>query len=279
MLRDPTIEGYLAEAVSWDRDRVQLLARSERRAWITAAAGWLAWLLTLAALAGLTPLKTVVPFVIRVDGSTGIVDVVPRYEGTGTTEELVNRYFLGHYVTVRERYGFATAESDYQETGAFNSPQLNQEWIQLWQAANPNSPVNLYKDGTTVRTQVKSISFFERGSGVRDLAQVRFTRTLRAAGGGHEQVTHWIASVQFAYVKPSDDPKDRSWNPLGFRVVEYRKEPEVAEDVPASVTAPAPLPQIGSAPPVSAPAAQASAKTAAAASAPGAEPANTETKR
>jgi type IV secretion system protein VirB8 len=278
MLRDPTIESYLAEAVSWDRDRDALLARSERRAWITAAAGWIAWLLTVAALAGLTPLKTVVPFVIRVDGSTGIVDVVPRYEGTGTTEELVNRYFLGHYVTVREHYSFASAESDYQETGAFNSPQLNQEWIQLWQAANPQSPVNLYKDGSTVRTQVKSISFFERGSGVRDLAQVRFTRTLRAAGGGHEQVSHWIATVQFAYVKPSDDPKDRSWNPLGFRVVEYRREPEVVEDTPVSGAGTAAAPQTGSALPNVAPPTPASAGSAA--KAPGtSESANTETKR
>jgi type IV secretion system protein VirB8 len=230
MSHDPALEGYFSEAASWDRDRRALLARSERRAWRVAAAGWIAWLVTLAALAGLMPLKSVVPFVIRVDGSSGIVDVVPRYEGEGSTEALVNRYFLGHYVTVRERYAYASAESDYQEAGAFHSPQLNQEWIALWQAANPSSPVNLYKDGTTVRVQIKSISFFQRASGVNDLAQVRFTRTARAGGSGTEQVTHWIATLQFTYVKPADDPKDRAWNPLGFRIVEYKREPEVVPE-------------------------------------------------
>jgi len=234
MLRDPTLERYLAEGASWDRDRLQLLAKSERRAWLVAAAGWIAWLLTLAALAGLTPLKSVVPFVVRVDGSTGIVDVVPQYDGKGTAEALVNRYFLGHYVSVRERYSYAMAESDYQEIGAFNSPQLNQEWMQLWNGANANSPLNLYKDGTSIRTQIKSISFFERASGANDLAQVRFTRTIRPAGSGNDQVTHWIATIQFAYVKPSEDPKDRAWNPLGFRVVEYKREPEVAADTPSA---------------------------------------------
>jgi type IV secretion system protein VirB8 len=34
--------------------------------------------------------------------------------------------------------------------------------------------------------------------------------------------------MEFAYVPPSKDDKTRSLNPLGFRVVEYRREPEVA---------------------------------------------------
>lgn len=133
-------------------------------------------------------------------------------------------------MTIRERYSHATAESDYQETGAFNSPQLNQEWMQLWNASNPGSPINLFKDGTTIRAQIKSISFFQRASGSNDLAQVRFTKTARAGGSGNDQVTHWIATIQFAYGKPSEDPKDRSWNPLGFRVADYKREPEVAPD-------------------------------------------------
>ena len=35
--------------------------------------------------------------------------------------ETVTRYLLDHYVTVCERFNFATAESDYEECGAFHS--------------------------------------------------------------------------------------------------------------------------------------------------------------
>ncbi|GAA4346131.1 hypothetical protein GCM10023165_30690 [Variovorax defluvii] len=65
-------------------------------------------------------------------------------------------------------------------------------------------------------------------SGKDKLAQVRFTRYTRAGGTGDEQASHWVSTIEFAYVQPSRDDKWRSLNPLGFRVVEYRREPEVA---------------------------------------------------
>ncbi len=69
----------------------------------------------------LMPLKRVDPFVIRVDNTTGLVDVVPVYAGQAQMPEAVTRYFLDHYVTVCERFNFATAESDYEECGAFHT--------------------------------------------------------------------------------------------------------------------------------------------------------------
>jgi len=228
--RDLALERYFAEAASWDKDRGLMLARSETRAWRVAAISWFLLALAIAALAGLMPLKTAKPFVVRVDNTTGVVDVVPGYEVKGSEQELVSRYFLTHYVMLRERYFNAFAESDYQEIGAFQSPRLNQDWIELWKASNPDSPVNLYKNGTAIRVQVKSVSLFERANGLSDIAQVRFTKLVRGGGSGSEQASHWISTIQYTYVKPSEDPKDRATNPLGFRVLDYHPEPEVIVD-------------------------------------------------
>ncbi len=237
MKRDLELEQYFSDAASWDRDRGLLLRRSERCAWRVAGVSFALLVLAIGALLALMPLKTVKPFVIRVDNTTGVVDVVPEYETSGSEQELVSRYFLTHYVALRERYFYALAESDYQEIGAFHSPQLNQDWMQLWDANNPQSPVNLYKDGTTVRVQVKSVSFFQRANGLHDLAQVRFIKFSRAGGTALEQATYWIATIQYAYVKAPEDLKDRAHNPLGFRVVDYRREPEVAAE-PSQPAAP-----------------------------------------
>jgi type IV secretion system protein VirB8 len=221
------LDGYYAEAAAWDADRVAGMERNARHAWRMAAAGWLCALSCGAALSLLMPLKTVEPFVIRVDNSTGVVDVVPVYAGAAVMDEAVTRYFLTHYVSVCQRFNLATAESDYEECGAFHSAQRNQAWYALWQTNNPQSPLNLHRDGSQTRAQVQSVSFFKRGSGVADLAQVRYTRTDLQGAGAQPRVSHWIATVQYAYATPSRDPKLRRWNPLGFKIIEFACEAEV----------------------------------------------------
>jgi type IV secretion system protein VirB8 len=227
MRSSAVVEAYFQEAESWDADRSRRLRRSATIAWWVAAAGWTCAIASAIAILGLTPLKQVEPFVVRVDNSTGIVDVVPVYAGKATPEEAVSRYFLAHYLTICERFNFSTAESDYEECGAFHSAQRNQAWFSQWTATNPASPLNIFKDGSSVRVQVKSVSFFTRSSGLTDLAQVRYLKALRQAGGSDEKFTHWVATLQFAYVEPAKDPKARRWNPLGFKVVDFKTEPEV----------------------------------------------------
>jgi type IV secretion system protein VirB8 len=182
------------------------------------------------ALSLLMPLKRVDPFLVRVDSSTGVVDVVPVLTGVATPEEAVTRYFITHYLTVCERFNFSTAESDYEECGAFHSAQRNQVWYASWTATNPLSPLNVHKDGSSVRVQVNAVSFFSRASGLSDLAQVRYLKAARPAGGAAESVTHWVATIQYAYGEPAKDPKTRRWNPLGFKVVDFRSEPEVLSE-------------------------------------------------
>jgi type IV secretion system protein VirB8 len=228
---------YFREAASWDADRLAQAQRSTRRAWQTAAAGWVCAVATALCLALLMPLKRVDPFVVRVDNTTGVVDVVPVYTGKSGLEQTVTRYFLAHYISVCERFNFATAESDYEECGAFHAAQRNQAWYALWNPNNPASPLNLHKDGSTVRVQVEAVSFFRRMSGVTDLAQVRYLKGERQASGSDERITHWIATIQYVYTQPSREPRVRRWNPLGFKIVELTTEPEVSAQ--SSGTAPA----------------------------------------
>jgi type IV secretion system protein VirB8 len=234
---DPALERYLQDAVSWDIDRLAQTKRSERTAWLIAAAGWVCAVAGAVSIAFLTPLKGVEPFVIRVDNATGIVDVVPVFTGHVSMEQAVTRYFLTHYITICERFNLVTAESDYQECGAFHTAQRNQAWYALWNTTNPRSPLNVHKDGSTVHVDVESVSFFRRSNGVEDLAQVRYRKSDRPIGGAAEHTTHWIATIQYAYASPSKDAAIRRWNPLGFKVVEVGSEPEVLTTPAGSSTA------------------------------------------
>src|SRR5271163_4225632 len=210
MARSAEIESYLADAQRWDQDLVAKAEASRRRAyWVASAFGGLA-ALALLAFDVMLPLKSVEPFVIRVDNTTGVTDVVPVYVGKGEVSEAVTRYLLHNYVVTRERYFYAMAEQDYNLVGAYNSPVLNTAWMQGWDRANPDSPLVKYRDGSTLRSQVQAISFIKR-----------------AGGSGAETMQHWIATIQYSYVAPSKDEQLRALNPLGFRILEYRREPEI----------------------------------------------------
>jgi type IV secretion system protein VirB8 len=226
MTRSAEIEEYLSAAQTWEQDLVARAESSKRRAyWVTGAFGALTGLSMLAFVAML-PLKSVEPFVIRVDNSTGVTDVVPMYAGKGEVSEVVTRYLLHNYVVTRERYFYAMAEQDYNLIGAYN-----------WDRANAESPLVRYKDGSTVRSQVQSISFIKRADGSQDLAQVRFLTATKQGGSGAEALRHWIATIQYGYVAPSKDEQLRALNPLGFRILEYRKEPEVLSEGPPPAAA------------------------------------------
>lgn len=220
---------YLEEAASWDADRVAQAAHAATVAWRVATAGWLCAVASSTALALMMPLKRVEPFLIRVDNSTGVVAAVPVYTGHVALGEAVTRYFLTHYITVCERFDYSFAESDYQECGAFNSARLNQAMYAKWSRANPSSPLNVHKDGSTEAVRIESVSFFKRSAGVSALAQVRFARIQRQGDTVPGRVTHWIASIEYRYGKPPEDPQTRSWNPLGFEVLEVGIEPEVLD--------------------------------------------------
>jgi type IV secretion system protein VirB8 len=230
---EQALDAYFREGASWDNDRVAAAHRSARVAWRVAGAGWVCAVTGGASLLLLMPLKRVEPFVIRVDNTSGIVDVVPVYAGEASVDQAVTRYFVTHYITICERFNFATAESDYEECGAFHAAQRNQAWSALWNKNNPASPLNVHKDGSTMRAQVESVSFFRRGNGIADLAQVRYVKAERQGSGAPERFTHWIATLQYAYTAVSKDPLVRRWNPLGFKIVDLVSEPEVPAATPA----------------------------------------------
>ena len=226
MAEKTAVDAYLKEAQSFEADRAANATKSARIAWRVASVAGLIAVVSVGAVAALTPLKTVELRTIRVDNSTGIVDIVPRAEANASYEETVNRLHLANYVRSRERFFWGIAEYDYEFVATQQTPQLNQLWADAWTEANPQSPLNLYKDGTIIKADIRSIVFLTLGSG-KSVAQVRFAKSARPGGSGADQTTHWVATIEYTYTGPSKDDKIRTMNPLGFRVVSYQKEPEV----------------------------------------------------
>ena len=211
--------------------------RRARIAWIVAGAGWMCAVAASVALALMMPLKTVEPYVIRVDNSTGIVDIVPMYAGHAEMGETVARFLLTHYVTVCEGFSYATAERDYEECGAYHSAKRNHGVVQ---------PLESDESRITLEPQQGRLGRSRASHGGDLLPQGQWhsrnwpkcaTSKADSLPGAAEQLTHWIATIEYAWVTPSRDPKSRQWNPLGWRVTDFHTEPESLADT-STVAAP-----------------------------------------
>ena len=214
-------ERYLAEARSWETDKVKAAERSKRTAWIVAGASGVMAFSSVLAIAMLTPLKTVEPYVIRVDNSTGVVDVVNTMtDGKTNYDEAINKYFCQWYVRYREGYSKELAEEYYYNVGIMSVGVEQQRYFDYFNPRNPQSPLNVFANSAKVKVRVKSTSFIKP-----NVALVRYTKEIER-GVDKPQVSHWAATITFRYSGAPMSEKDRAINPLGFQTVEYRNDPD-----------------------------------------------------
>lgn len=218
----PGLKGYFDEAKSWNADRLRTAERSRRLAWGVAAFAGLVATVAVGAVAALAPLKTVEPFVVRVDRTTGAVDVMSALtsEKPLSYDEAVTKHFLAQYVRAREGWLAPAAEANFRQVSIMSTPAEQQRWGDYFRPANPTSPQVVYGPAGEAQVDVRAISFVSEG-----VANVRFHRTVRMS----QQVTEsdWIATIAFSYTRAPMTEADRLRNPLGFQVTSYRADPEV----------------------------------------------------
>jgi type IV secretion system protein VirB8 len=222
MARLKDFEAYAANARRWEQDHILAAARSRRLAWSVAAVSAALTFAAVGAVAALAPLKTVEPFVVRVDNTTGIVDVVSGLaNGREIYDEAVTKYFLAQYVRGREGYSAVEAPHLFRAVSLLSTPGEQQRFAHHYRGSNPDSPQVAYGRGTVAEVRVKAISLLGP-----NLASVRYLRDVRR--GDELKTTHWIATLAFAYAPAAViSTGDRLVNPLGFQVSEYRADPEV----------------------------------------------------
>ncbi|MFG1240262.1 virB8 family protein [Xanthobacter autotrophicus DSM 597] len=220
MVTNESLKSYFEKARRFDQDRMIRAERSTRVAWFVAICAGILAAAAVFAVAGLTPLKTVQPFVVRVDNSTGIVDVVSALTATaGTYDEAVTKYFAARYVRAREAYVWSEAEENFRTVALLSTQAEQQRFAALYRGSNPESPQNIYVRSATARINIVSISLINP-----HVVSVRYIRTVTR--GEDVRTTHWVATLTFAYVNAPMSATDRLVNPLGFVVSEYRADPE-----------------------------------------------------
>ena len=216
------LDAYYAEAASWNQDRVQAMRSSQKVAWWIAGVAAAVALLEAVALVLLTPLKTVEPYTLMVDRTTGFVQALkPLDQSTISPDAALTQSFLVQYVIAREGFDIATLNANYRKVALFSADKARSGYLQTMQVGNPQSPLFLYPRTTVLDAQVKSVSPVGP-----DAALVRFD-VFRSDSGAQPQLQNsWVAVIRYRYSSEPMKAEDRFVNPLGFQVVSYRKDPE-----------------------------------------------------
>ena len=226
---------YFEEARGWDSNAIAQTKLSERRAWRVAGVAVTVAILEAIGISAVLPLKTVEPFVIRVDNNTGLTDVIStlkeKEEGVkATAQEALNKYWLAQYIRHREGYLWDTRNYDREMVGLLSAPAIQQQYAEYTDPRkNPQAPIVVYGQNSEVETKDKAISMLNAGEELegetRYTAMVRYTKQVRRAGE-FSPLTHWAATITFAYRNEPMKLDDRTKNPLGFQVISYRNDQE-----------------------------------------------------
>lgn len=205
------------EGMDWEASKRISLQKSLKIAWVFVGLLTVTTVCSLIALMLLMPLKTIQLEIVKVDSSTGIVEVLEQQKEFKTTyDETINTYFVKKYIRYRDGYSYPLMSNYYNYVGLLSTQTEQQVYAKWFHPTNPASPLTLYGQKKVAEIKFKSITYLSK-----DVALVRFIRTV-TQGVDLLKEEHLTATVRFKYVKGKIATKDKEVNPLGFQVVEYR---------------------------------------------------------
>lgn len=220
------VDRYIKSIREFETDTIDGLKKSARTAWkVAIACGCLAFL-AVGALIGLTPLKTVKPYVIRVDNNTGYADVAtPIGDAKESYGQEIDKYFLAKFVINRESYDWLTIQNMHDTVNLLAANNVYSQYDNIIKNKT-FSPLYMLKDDKRVLVKVVSVSF------IGDVAQVRFVKYVQNRDGTKAPEfapSSWLATITYDYQKNITLEKNRIINPLGFQATSYRVDAENVE--------------------------------------------------
>ncbi|MDY3246354.1 type IV secretion system protein [Campylobacter sp.] len=212
-------------ALTYEASIRYLVEQSNKRAWLVAFLAVIISAIAVTAVCLLTPLKSVEPYVIRVDNTTGMVDIITSVnEETLTGNEALDKYFAGLYVKTREGYYFNMLQNDYTLTQILSAPNIAADYVAIYQGENPRQEILKNK----VEVSVDIVSITLSNSAGSSVATIRFNLVSKNLEHGNKTTQAKIVTMAYEY-NPAllTKEEERLKNPLGFKVITYRIDDEI----------------------------------------------------
>lgn len=226
---------YTRAALSFQSSEAAIIRKSARNARLLAGVfGGFAALALLSNML-LMPLKTVQPYLVRVDNNSGYTDVVAPLNATTDSSKAEDEYWLATYVRSRESYNWYSAKSMYSLIALMSYPTVWKPYREF--QLSDKGYTSVMAQSGQIQTQINGVVFLKTpdSSGVHadnccKTAQVRLTKTVLDRDGNPDPQhppSVWLATVTFDYANPPPDRASQFLNPRGFGVRAYSLTQEV----------------------------------------------------
>ncbi|EAL1980170.1 type IV secretion system protein [Campylobacter jejuni] len=213
-------------AIDYEASFRYLIEKSNKRAWLIAFISIFIAIISIIAVVLLTPLKTIEPYVIRVDNTTGMVDILTMLdEKEISSNEALDKYFISQYVKAREGYYYELLNQDYLLTQLMSSEKVANEYRAWYEGENARDQI--LKNSNEVNVQILSIVLGE-SNGVKTATVRAIITTKNLTSKGTTQATK-VITLSYDYILAKASEENRFLNPLGFKVLTYRIDDEVAQ--------------------------------------------------
>jgi type IV secretion system protein VirB8 len=224
------VQAY-SNAARWFEANVAKDLQKSVKTWkrLSAFFGLLAFM-SIGAVLGLTPLKTVIPYLVRVDNITGYTDLVPQVDDPKTQEQRDDDFWLSNYVRLREGYNFADNDANYNlvETMSYAETFGEYKNFQL----SKKGYIDTLGNSRQMRVEVNGVTPLprQRPDDPTKTAQVRVTKTVVDRNGVPDMNIRpavWVITISFDYKNPAKKREQELVNPRGFGVKSYSTVQEV----------------------------------------------------
>ncbi|WP_283785334.1 virB8 family protein [Campylobacter jejuni] len=211
-------------AIDYEASFRYLIEKSNKRAWLIAFISIFIAIISIIAVVLLTPLKTIEPYVIRVDNTTGMVDILTMLdEKEIKANEALDKYFISTYVKAREGYYYDLLNQDYLLTQLMSSEKVANEYRAWYEGENARDQI--LKNSNEVSVQILSI-VLGNSNGVKT-STIRakiITKNLNTRGLSESTK---VITLSYDYILAKASEENRILNPLGFKVTNYRIDEEI----------------------------------------------------
>ncbi|EGT3461229.1 type IV secretion system protein [Campylobacter coli] len=211
-------------AIDYEASFRYLIEKSNKRAWLIAFISIFIAIISIIAVVLLTPLKTIEPYVIRVDNTTGMVDILTMLdEKEIKANEALDKYFISTYVKAREGYYYELLNQDYLLTQLMSSEKVANEYRAWYEGENARDQI--LKNSNEVNVQILSI-VLGNSNGIKT-STIRakiITKNLNTRGLSESTK---VITLSYDYILAKASEENRILNPLGFKVTNYRIDEEI----------------------------------------------------